>query len=258
MESMAEEVVRCIGKGIYNKEPIECFRGIGGNDKFVFNDEDALKSFSLLPDAKKSKDSTAYEPVSNEILTYLDVWLVKKDFKGSYAEEYLTLTSEAYISKYNTSIFRSDNCWRGNALEKFDRQPLPDYKHWQTSGELHYMPYEVRHDFPKGPWDDCPGIFLPDKILQTCFRALPNPSTENIKSVALLPWVSKEQAEEYFTNARQQLIELKDEDVKRETWKRHPLYKDDKVKLRNMCIDAGLPATGKKYELVQGIAEKGL
>ena len=36
MESMADEVINCIGKGVYNKEPIKCFRGVGKEDNFIF------------------------------------------------------------------------------------------------------------------------------------------------------------------------------------------------------------------------------
>ena len=39
MESMALEVIQCIGKGMYNKETIKCFRGIGSEEKFIFTDE---------------------------------------------------------------------------------------------------------------------------------------------------------------------------------------------------------------------------
>lgn len=47
MEYMANEVINCISKGIFNKQPIECFRGIGSNKNFIFGDEDGLKLFSL-------------------------------------------------------------------------------------------------------------------------------------------------------------------------------------------------------------------
>ena len=63
-------------------------------------------------------------------------------------------------------------------LERFDRQTLLDYKRWEDSGELHYQSYETRCDFSSGSWDECPGLFLPDKVLDTCFRANPVPSPE--------------------------------------------------------------------------------
>ena len=58
MEVMANDVVACIRKGIYNKEPIRCFRGVGESNHFLFNDEQELKSFSLLSDERKEEDCT--------------------------------------------------------------------------------------------------------------------------------------------------------------------------------------------------------
>ena len=37
MEHMVSEVIKSIGKAVYNKESIQCFRGIGASDRFVFN-----------------------------------------------------------------------------------------------------------------------------------------------------------------------------------------------------------------------------
>ena len=53
MESMAGEVIQCIGKGMYNKETIKCFRGIDSEEKFIFRDEEGLKSFGLLSDERR-------------------------------------------------------------------------------------------------------------------------------------------------------------------------------------------------------------
>lgn len=61
MESMANEVIDCIGKGVYNEEPIKCFRGVGKEDNFVFRDEDELKSLSLLSEERKKEDRTTYQ-----------------------------------------------------------------------------------------------------------------------------------------------------------------------------------------------------
>ena len=46
-EHMAREVIKCIGYAVINKEPIQCFWGIGGNHRFVSNDESSLKAFNL-------------------------------------------------------------------------------------------------------------------------------------------------------------------------------------------------------------------
>ena len=56
MESTALKVIQCIGKGMYNKETIKCFRGIGLEEKFIFTDEEGLKAFGLLSDERKEED----------------------------------------------------------------------------------------------------------------------------------------------------------------------------------------------------------
>ena len=86
MESMANEVIDCIGKGVYNEEPIKCFRGVGKEDNFVFRDEDELKSLSLLSEERKEEDRTTYQASTGEKLRYLEnVWSVKKNFSGAPA-----------------------------------------------------------------------------------------------------------------------------------------------------------------------------
>lgn len=90
MEHMASEVCKCIGSAFYNKEPIQCFRGIDAEENF---DKSSLKSFSLLSDERRREDDITYEPVKNDILEYLEnVWHVEKNFKGCYSEDYRTLT----------------------------------------------------------------------------------------------------------------------------------------------------------------------
>ena len=204
MESMAREVIQCIGKEMYNKETIKCFRGIGSEEKFIFTDEEGLKSFGLLSDERKEEDESKYRPINNDMLAYLEnVWGVNKNFIGSYSDDYRTLkcNKTACTDKYSTSVYRENESWRGQVLERFDRQPLPDYKRWEDSGELHYQSYETRRDFVSGPWDECPGLFLPDKVLDTCFRANPVPSPENLKAIAFIAWVSVEETAQYFDNA---------------------------------------------------------
>ena len=45
------------------------------------------------------------------------------------------------------------------------------------------------------------------------------------------------------------------DDLKRETWKLHPLYKESRAALLNKCTEANLISSGKKYDLVQRIVE---
>lgn len=110
-----------------------------------------------------------YQASTGEMLKYLEnVWSIKKNFSGTYGEDYNTLTSSktAFTDNYSTSIFRADKCWRGKPLECFDRQPLPDFKFWEITSDLHYMSFEERRDFPVGPWDECPGVFVSDCLSQ--------------------------------------------------------------------------------------------
>ena len=259
MESMAGEVIQCIGKEEYNKETIKCFRGIGSEEKLIFRDEEGLKSFSLLCYERKEEDESKYQAINNDKLAYLEnVWAVKRNFTGSNSDDYRTLkcNKTACTDKYSTSVLREDESRRGGkALERFDRQSLPDYKRWEDSGELHYMSYETRHDFSTGPWDECPGLFFPEKVLDTCFQENPVPSPENLKAIAFIGWVSLEETTQYFDNARKQLTEQRVDDLRRETWKLHPLYKESRATLLNKCTEANLISSGKKYDLVQQIVE---
>lgn len=86
-------------------------------------------------------------------------------------------------------LCENKDCTAGKPLERFDRQPLPDYKRWEETGQLHYLSYEARRDFPRGPWDKCPGLFLPDRVLETFFRVLPSPLEDEQNAAAFLPWV---------------------------------------------------------------------
>ena len=133
MKSMAREVIQCIGKEMYNKETIKCFRGIGSEEKFIFTDEEGLKLFGLLSDERKEEDESKYRPINNDMLAYLEnVWGVNKNFIGSYSDDYRTLkcNKTACTDRYSTSVYRENESWRGQVLERFDRQPLPDYKRW--------------------------------------------------------------------------------------------------------------------------------
>lgn len=66
MERMAQDIVKCIGKGVFNKEQIRCFRGTGSEENYIFGDEEELKNFSLLSEERKRKDKTYYHPIQSE------------------------------------------------------------------------------------------------------------------------------------------------------------------------------------------------
>lgn len=74
-----------------------------------------------------------------------------------------------------------------------------------------------------------------------------------MESIAFLAWVSTKEAKEYFTNAERKLDDQKDEDLQRESWKRHSLYKESKGNLISKCFQAG--SFGNKHDLVRRIVE---
>ena len=169
---------------------------------------------------------------------------------------HLTSSKRPYIDNCSTWIFRAGECWRGQKpLERFDRQPLPDFKLWVKMGELHYMGFEERRDFPVGPWDECPGLFLSEKVLSPCFRVLPQPSKGTMKSIAFLAWMSPDEASAYFNSMHGKLQAHKNDDMKRETWKHHPFYQESEETLVKMCSESKLFPSGKKHELVQRIVQ---
>ena len=158
------------------------------------------------------------------------------------------------VDKYSVSIYQENDDWRSKEpLERFDRQPLPDYQRWIESGELHYLSYEARRDFPRGPWDECSGLFLPEKVLESAFRVLPSPLEEELRSIAYLTWISIDKASQFYASAQKQLSQQKEEDLKREAWKLHPLYKESRTALIERA--GGMNPNLKKYELVQQIVE---
>ena len=86
--------------------------------------------------------------------------------------------------------------------------------------------YEARRDFPRGPLDECPGLFLPDRLLETSFRVLPSPMEDELKAIAFLAWETVQEASQFYTSTKIQLQQQREEDLKREAWKLHPLYQE--------------------------------
>lgn len=99
------------------------------------------------------------------------------------------------------------------------------------------MSFEAGKNFPVGPWDESPGIFLP------------SPCEDVMELIAFLTWVSTNDAKEYFTNAKNKLTNQEEENIQRESWKRHPLYKEGKDHLVSKCLEAGLSSFGNKHDL---------
>lgn len=87
-------------------------------------------------------------------------------------------------------------------------------------------------------------------VLDTCFRVLPTPSKEMLMSIA---FVSPEDASIYYNSMQKKMIEQKDQDIKRETWRHH--YQESKETVVKMCSNSGLLVSGNKHELVEHVVD---
>ena len=127
-------------------------------------------------------------------------WGVDEQFRGSYAEDYVTLTNAQTATRdhNSVSVFREDENWRGKPLERYERRPVPDLIAWQENGKLHYLPFKLHSNLPQGPWDKLPELFLPSRVLDLAFRLFRQPEPGLLNHVAFLAWVSSKDANNYF------------------------------------------------------------
>ena len=141
-------------------------------------------------------------------------------------------------------------------LKRYEIQPLPDIERWFKCHELHYMPYQEVALLEHGQWDEIPGLFLPSKVLDLCYMAIPKPPQDIAKLIALLAWTTPSEAKEYYSRLDDQVVRILEADQQREKWKHHPLYKHTKPELEKMCRSLKLPVSPSltKHQLVTLIA----
>lgn len=171
MEAMAEDVVDSLKRTTSGGKPIYPLRGSGNT--LVFDDEIQLKEFVQLTDQRKVQCQEDYYPKKNKVFHYLvKNWGVNEHFKGSYADDYATLTNAHTATRdhYSVSVFREDESWRGKPLERYEKRPVPYLTAWQQNGKLHYLPFELCSSLLHGPWDELPELFLPSRVLDLAFR----------------------------------------------------------------------------------------
>lgn len=199
MEATAEDVVNSLKKTTFGGKRIYSLRGSG--DSLVFDDDIQLREFVKLTDQRKSQCREGYSPNRNNVFCYLvKIWGVNKQFRGSYAEDYVTLKNAQTATRdhYSVSVFRKDENWRGKPLERFERRPVPDLIAWQENGKLHYLPFELCSNLPQGLWDDLPEPFLPSRVLDLAFSVFWQPEPGLLNHVAFLAWISSQDANNYF------------------------------------------------------------
>ena len=87
------EVVRvCLANTQYGGSPCVAMRGIGGQENFVFNDEEHLVSFLGKNENQKADDILQYHPIKNDLWRGVaTVWDLEEDYTGSYGEDYQIL-----------------------------------------------------------------------------------------------------------------------------------------------------------------------
>lgn len=107
-------------------------------------------------------------------------------------------------------------------------QPIPEYIRWVTEkGELHYLTLEktthlIRENCEIGSSND---LFWPWRILDTFFNIGPEPLEEMLKQLSILSWLSVESAHKYLNAHKRKFEKSFRENMERETWRKHLLYK---------------------------------
>ena len=71
-------------------------------------------------------------------------------------------------------------------MDRFERRPVPDLIAWEESGKFHYLPFELRANLPRGPWDELPELFLPSRVLDLAFRVFQKLESALLRQVAFL------------------------------------------------------------------------
>ena len=261
MEAMADEVCKCLKTAAFGKKGLQCCRGIPEKD-FLFDDLESLSNFLSLSEHNKQAVTTVYKVKNCELLNDLHfTWGIDIDFESSYLHDYQLITNQmstptAWKDKYTTSLF-SPSCVI--ACPREELQPIPDYFRWLHCCELHYMPWKETNLLEQGPWKEMPGLYLPTKILDLCFSAIPEPPADTFMLIALLAWVTPDEAREYYSKLKQQQNATLDNDRKNADWNNLPLFKNNtKEQLLKLCRELKIPVkpTALKVELVILISEK--
>ena len=89
------------------------------------------------------------------------------------------------MSKYSVSVFRDNDDWRGQRLERFEREPIPDLLRFEKTQTMHYLPFEARRDIAEGEWDHTPQLFLPSDIFDLCLKVFyPKPNKKLLSAIS--------------------------------------------------------------------------
>ncbi len=262
MEHMAAEVQHTLRGATFGKKYLQSYRGIKLED-YVFNDEPDLKAYLDLTEDKKALcPSSKYQPIKNHVFYELvQIWGVDENFAGSYKDDYDMLRNKStpvktsWLDKYTTCVYSSDI---NSKVARCEKQPVPDYLRWFNTTELHNLPYEDRITLSEGVWDETPGLFIPSNILDLAVSVIPFPPDDVVDLIGLVAWVPPKEVREYYNKSSEEQNRVIGNDIKREQWKNHKLYKEkSKHELEVLCKEMRIPVNAglNKHELVQLISD---
>lgn len=266
MEHMAEEVRKCLASTQYGGKACTVMRGIGGQENFVFNDEEHLVTFLGKNENRKADDILQYQPIKNDLWREVSiVWDLNENYTGSYREDYEIIQNKfhedgqrtCWMDKYSTTIFNPDvECDSG--IEAFTFQPLPDYIRWiLTGGELHYLPLEKVQKLVTQVVADTPGAFLPSKILEMMFKVFSHGTDNILSGISFLTWCTEKDVTTFFQNYKEKLDKSFVSDKEKEYWSQDELYQcNSKEQLEGLCRKERIPTEGKKHDCVKRLVEK--
>ena len=104
MEEMAKAVIECLKCVTFGGQYLTVLRGIP-DDQWVFNKEDNVRTFLELSKCNKKLSEFTYSANDNSLLQSLcDIWNVKKDFKGSFYEDYTQIRNDENVLKTSCVI----------------------------------------------------------------------------------------------------------------------------------------------------------
>ncbi len=91
-------------------------------------------------------------------------------------------------------------------------------------------------------------------MLDIFFDIENDPLDEILHQLALLSWATIEEVTQYFNKNREKAGKNYRDNIGRETWRNHPLYKLSMDELEQMCKKKNITFKGSKYVIVKALA----
>eukprot|EP00112_Aurelia_sp_Birch-Aquarium-sp1_P021266 Seg568.7 transcript_id=Seg568.7/GoldUCD/mRNA.D3Y31 product=Vertnin protein_id=Seg568.7/GoldUCD/D3Y31 len=255
MEAMTMEVVTCLKSCQYAQKPVIAERGVKDKD-YVFDDEEQLKEFLKFTEAKKADSELMYSVNESSHIhkKLVALWSLDAACSHLYSDDYAILHDEkcTWNDKYTFCSVQNDESIRNKGIIW---QPIPDYVRWHKSGELHYLPLDIRQQLPEGIWDNEPGLFLPTAILETAYSVYVDVPEEVVHGLAFLCWCPEKEVKLVLEEHKERASEDSRNDNLREKLQQTELYQNTKAQLAKMCSELNLQTKGTKLQLAERLAK---